>query len=138
MISKPLRGELTEAVSERVVSFRDGISAFVSSMQKVLQPSVAHALFPVLLCAAAAQGDLYSVQTMYQSSEATLDTVVDFEGRTPLHLAASKGHMNVVKYLVEMQKCDIERLDRNHRSALDLVSPNHPELKAYLKKHSKK
>jgi ankyrin repeat protein len=46
---------------------------------------------------------------MYQSSEGT-QGIVDFEGRTPLHLAASKGHFNVVKYLVEFQHCDVNKV----------------------------
>ncbi|WKX95920.1 hypothetical protein Q1695_012406 [Nippostrongylus brasiliensis] len=43
----------------------------------------------------------------------------DYDRRTPLHVAASEGDLNMVKFLVNVAKVDVEARDRWGRSALD-------------------
>jgi glutamate dehydrogenase len=38
--------------------------------------------------------------------------VTDYDKRTPLHLAAAEGHLEVCKYLVEQKKANVNALDR--------------------------
>ena len=50
------------------------------------------------LCWAAFHGDLEEIQRLVASG-VNLDDA-DYDGRTCMHLAASEGHLNVVKYLI--------------------------------------
>lgn len=43
----------------------------------------------------------------------------DYDRRTPLHVAASEGDLNMVKFLVNVAKVDVDARDRWGRSALD-------------------
>jgi len=47
---------------------------------------------------AASEGDLFEVIRLYASGNSI--SAADYDGRTPLHLAASNGHSKVVKYLI--------------------------------------
>jgi glutaminase len=51
------------------------------------------------LCSAAANGDLNEIKRL-QANGASLDGA-DYDGRTPMHLAASEGRSHVVKYLID-------------------------------------
>lgn len=42
----------------------------------------------------------------------------DYEGRTALHIAASEGHLNIVKYLVN-HGSDVDIKDSRGNTALD-------------------
>jgi len=59
----------------------------------------------------------------------------DYDNRTPLHLAASNGHLNVVKYLIE--ECDIlnvNPIDRwNGTPYSDAIREEHGGVAEYLK-----
>lgn len=62
-------------------------------------------------------------------------SVADYDRRTPLHLAASNGHFNVVKYLFENGGVrDINPVDRWHGTPYDdAVREGHHEVAEYLK-----
>ena len=42
-------------------------------------------------------------------------------GRTPLHMACEKGHLDLVKYLVEQKNANISALDNNDNTILHLA-----------------
>ncbi|XGW12261.1 hypothetical protein V3C99_013172 [Haemonchus contortus] len=46
----------------------------------------------------------------------------DYDRRTPLHVAASEGDLNMVKFLVNVAKVDVDARDRWNRSALERCS----------------
>ena len=59
--------------------------------------------------------------------------ISDYDGRTPLHLAASEGHLEVVKYLVN-KGVDITPKDRWGNTALaDAILNKQDHIALYLK-----
>jgi len=65
---------------------------------------------------AAAHGDVHVIRRLY--ARGTEVTFPDYDGRTPLHLAASNGQLEAAKVLV-MFGADQGALDRNGNSPLD-------------------
>ncbi|ESN93568.1 hypothetical protein HELRODRAFT_88521 [Helobdella robusta] len=59
---------------------------------------------------AASLGDIQALRSLHMMGH-NMESP-DYDGRTPLHLAASQGRMNVVKFLVEKCNVDISVRDR--------------------------
>ncbi len=57
----------------------------------------------------------------------------DEVGRTALHLASIRGHLDIVKYLVEECHCDVSEKDKHGGSVLEAAG-DYPNLVSYLKK----
>jgi lysophospholipase len=107
-----LRGELTSHKTQRF-SFKDG--SFVASVYSALHEHesshpngqraigemefISAALFPVLLCAAAAKGDCTLLRSML--SEGVNVNGSDYDHRTALHLAAAEGHLEACRLLLD-------------------------------------
>ncbi|MBT6120727.1 ankyrin repeat domain-containing protein [bacterium] len=68
------------------------------------------------LCWAASQGDLEEIQRMVASGVDLNES--DYDGRTCIHLAASEGHVHVVKYLMG-KKVNLVPKDRWGGTPLD-------------------
>ena len=85
------------------------------------------------VCTAASQGDLYEIQRL-EASGVALDEG-DYDARTGIHLAASEGHEEVVRYFIE-RRVDINPKDRwggtpladamrgNHTAVIELLEKN--------------
>jgi glutaminase len=60
---------------------------------------------------AASKGSLEELKKAFESGLSP-SSVMDYDRRTPLHLAAAEGHLETVKYLLEEKKVDINVTDR--------------------------
>lgn len=114
-----LRGELTPVDQPKHYSFRE--RGFIQQVARTLDTAdateqVGRAIWPVLTCAAARDGDLALLQRM-QASGADLRWA-DVDDRTPLHLAAAEGHEAVVAWLLT-QGADANAEDRRGLTPLD-------------------
>jgi urea transporter len=76
-------------------------------------------MLPPLLCCLAAQGDLQQLRKMGRGENAAERlSLADYDGRTPLMLAAAEGRVNVLRYLLKLG-VDVSALDCNGGSALE-------------------
>ncbi|XP_033104900.1 L-asparaginase-like [Anneissia japonica] len=105
MLQRNLRGEI-QVSNEEVKKFSLDDSKFIQAVVETLNisnsqevKSVSTALFPVLMCAAAKNGDL-TLLKQYASMGGNLN-LGDYDQRTPLHMAAREGHVDIVTYLLE-------------------------------------
>eukprot|EP00951_Prasinocladus_malaysianus_P049613 scaffold671652_cov74-Prasinocladus_malaysianus.AAC.1 len=58
----------------------------------------------------------------------------DYHGRTPLHVAAGNGHLQLVHYLVGVLKADVNAVDKMGVSPLlDAINGMHYEVANYLR-----
>jgi 60kDa lysophospholipase len=117
MLSKPLRGELTSPVEVQQFSFRDQnfVQAFAQSMEKMIAPGsdslsgrlqgIASALFGVV----SQYGDVPAMESVWRSG-ANVDAV-DGDGRTALHTSVIRKRLDVVRFLVDVAKCDLNIVD---------------------------
>ncbi|CAL8286670.1 unnamed protein product [Lota lota] len=103
MMAQNLRGEMIADLAGAKLSLSD--SRFIQVIAKSLSISckeelaaIRDALTPPLACAAAKIGDVEALDAIRgMGSNLSLG---DYDGRTPLHIAACEGHLKVVQYLL--------------------------------------
>jgi len=103
-VQNDLRGELTEIVPP---NFHVSQDTFIKAISDALNISTEYeplknAVFPTIMCYAADFGYM-SVLKEVKKFGGSLESG-DYEGRTPLHIAARKGHVNLIRYLIEEGK----------------------------------
>ena len=87
-----------------------------------------------MLCHAAAGGDAKKVRELLHKNKVDVNAA-DYDKRTALHLAASEGHYEIVKILLE-SRASINARDRWGSTPLDDANrQNHSLIAAYLKQY---
>ena len=130
-VCRNLRGELT-APRETRFNLRErrlvaAVARLMSGDGEVIpHDGIRAALAPVLACAAAALGDIDALTSLLDSGVAP--SAADYDGRTPLHLAASEGQLVAVQLLVSRgadtgakDRWGATPLDDAHREGHELV-----------------
>ncbi|XP_044021900.1 60 kDa lysophospholipase isoform X2 [Siniperca chuatsi] len=103
MMSQNLRGEMSADLAGAKLCLSD--SRFIQVIAKSLSISckeeleaIRDALTPPLACAAAKIGDIEVLEALKDMGSSLC--LGDYDGRTPLHIAACEGHLELVKYLL--------------------------------------
>ncbi|KAI9297583.1 asparaginase-domain-containing protein [Neoconidiobolus thromboides FSU 785] len=144
LMRKNLRGELTgelfidnlEIFDEKDDSLECGsdlifIAKKLSELQlndtmnsnekvKVINPGnkFEKTIFPVLLCNAAGVNDVECLKYLLKSRPNSFNVnCVDYEGRTPIHIASSLGHYDIAKFLL-LNGAALHLLDRSGHTPL--------------------
>lgn len=151
------KGELTEVSNS--LQFNLGSVEFVRSVYNTLampgfpkdesvrlqdQSFVQGALYPVLMCSAAALGSTDEILSMVQGGASV--NCKDSNGRTPLHIAASAGQVRVVKLLVELRAdCNVSdtskesplesAIQKNHENVVDILMASGAKILSHEHKH---
>lgn len=120
-LAEDLRGELTPRTPSRRFSFRDDrfarvVHELLASGGPVAGDAARAALQPVLLCAAAAVGDLAALRALLDAGASPDDG--DYDGRTALHLAAAEGRADAIELLLA-RGATVDPKDRHGNRPLD-------------------
>lgn len=87
----------------------------------------------VSLVTAAAKNDISEVSRMLSQGDINID-MGDYDERTPLHLAASNGHLKMVKHLVQIHGADLSVKDRYGGTPMvDAIRHKHDSCAAFLR-----
>lgn len=120
MVETNLRGELTVFKERRFddLEIVRAVAATLNVSTSNELDSLRAALYPAVICALAAKGDLDTIARL-ATSGVNLSTP-DYDLRTPLHLATSSGHEKLVEFLLS-EGANVHARDRYGETALQIA-----------------
>lgn len=100
LMQQDLRGELTDVIKPMFSGYQDNfIKAIADTMKMSTEyDGLKEALYPTIMCYAADFGYTTVLEEMKKIGGNF--ELGDYEGRTPLHVAAKKGQIDVINYLI--------------------------------------
>lgn len=128
LMSQNLRGELTNVEKDKlIISHNFGVQneKFLNVIGNALQlqtigeqRSLIHTLGPYLVCAAILDNDMETLSNLTDTSN-TCDLIntVDYQGRTPLHIASYLGNVEMAKHLL-LLGASVHKKDNNNNTPL--------------------
>nr|XP_060611129.1 60 kDa lysophospholipase [Anolis sagrei ordinatus] len=100
MLCDNLRGEMSSVFTATQCSLNNSI--FIKVMAKFISRNCKEelgVLIPSLACAAAKTGDMDALKAIEEAGGNL--SCEDYDGRTPLHVASSEGHVHLTEYLLK-------------------------------------
>ncbi|TNV87946.1 hypothetical protein FGO68_gene6125 [Halteria grandinella] len=125
-------GEFRGGVEEKIVVTRNLQKKLIEIRKKAYQVEIQTV---IAACTAASNGDVAGVKKA--KSQGVDLNKGDYDRRTPLHVAASGGHFEVVKYLLEEANVNINPIDRWGATPLCDAQP-YPAIKKMLEDRNAK
>lgn len=120
MVRSNLRGELSVIREQRVedISLVQAIAQTLKVSTSDEMDKLRLALYPAIVCAIAANGDLDS---LVQLKKMGIDLCVcDYDQRSALHIAVNHEHIEVVKYLLS-EGANVHAKDKNGETPLHIA-----------------
>ncbi|KAJ2795950.1 hypothetical protein H4R21_004907 [Coemansia helicoidea] len=111
----------------------EGTSGPVARETAKERASIYRSFAPVLLCAAAATGDLQGMYLLEEASNGKLEaTCYDYAGQTPLHCAVRAGQLPCARFLLTRGASAHVLSRQGHTPLFAAISSRHPEMVSLL------